>query len=76
MKKYLDTGSWVVAIVTFVLFALALFLKGFTRDLLLEGGIFLISVKIILGSYRNSLDIKRLDKKLDTLIELNDGRKK
>jgi hypothetical protein len=75
MKKYLDTGSWVVAIATLVLFALALFMKGFTRDLLLEGGIFLVSVKIILGSYRNSLDIKRLDEKLDTLIELSDGRK-
>ena len=32
-----------------------LFLKGFTHDLLLEAGVFLVSVKLILMSYRSSL---------------------
>jgi len=41
-------------IITFVLFAVALFAKGFTHDLLLEAGVLLVSVKLILMAYRNT----------------------
>ena len=41
MRKHFDVASLTVIIVTFVLFIVALFTKGFTHDLLLEVGIFL-----------------------------------
>lgn len=55
MKKYCDTGTTLVIIFTFVLFALALFTKGFTHDLFLEAGVLLVSVKLILMGYRTTV---------------------
>ncbi len=49
----LDRASLVVIVVTFFLFLLALFAKGLTHDLLLEAGVFLVSVKLILMGYQN-----------------------
>ena len=49
----LDRASLVVVVVTFVLFLLALFARGLTHDLLLEAGVFLVSVKLILMGYQN-----------------------
>ena len=43
MKQHLDMGSLIVIIVTFILFLVAPFAKGFTHDLLLEAGVFLVS---------------------------------
>ncbi|MBW2407970.1 MAG: hypothetical protein JRF17_11415 [Deltaproteobacteria bacterium] len=70
MRKYFDTGSMVVIIITFVLFTLALFTKGFTHDLLLEAGVFLVSVKLILMGYNNSVHVKFLQKELQEIKEL------
>lgn len=56
MNKHFDASSIVVIAITFVLFTIALFTKGFTHDLLLEAGVFLVSVKLILMGYRNSVD--------------------
>ncbi len=70
MRKHFDTGSMVVILVTFVLFTLALFTKGFTHDLLLEAGVFLVSVKLILMGYNNSLYVKSLQKELQEIKEL------
>ena len=61
MRKHFDTASLLVIIVTFTLFIVALFTKGFTQDLLLESGIFLVSVKLIMMSYRNSVYIKSIE---------------
>jgi len=69
MKEHFDTGSLVVIIITFALFIVALFTKGFTHDLLLEIGIFLVSVKLILLGYKNSVSSKAI------LDELNDIKK-
>lgn len=55
MRRYCDTATTAVIIVTFVLFALALFTKGFTHDLLLEAGVLLVSVKLILMGYRTTV---------------------
>jgi hypothetical protein len=60
MKEHFDLGSLVVIVITFVLFVLALFFKGFTHDLLLETGVFLVSVKLILVAYKNSMTSKEL----------------
>jgi len=64
MKKYLDIGSTIVIIVTFVLFVAALFTKGFTHDLFLEVGVFLVSVKIIMMAYKNEVYLQDLRKEL------------
>ena len=58
MRKYFDLWSLLVIAITFLLFAIALFTKGLTHDLLLEAGVFLVSVKLILMSHRNG---KRTD---------------
>ncbi len=70
MKKYLDVGSAIVVIVTFVLFAAALFTKGFTHDLFLEVGVFLVSVKIIMMSYKNETHIQNLRDELEEIAVL------
>jgi len=55
MTENVDNGSLVIIVVTFVLFAVALVTKGFTHDLLLESGVFLVSVKLILMTRSNSM---------------------
>ena len=67
MKRYLDFGSSVIIIITFVLFIIALFTKGFTHDLLLETAVFLVSVKLILMAYKNRINSKKV---LDDLSEI------
>jgi hypothetical protein len=49
----IDVGSVVVMVVTCVLFVAALVAKGLTHDLLLEAGVFLISVKLMIMAYKN-----------------------
>jgi hypothetical protein len=70
MPKFLqpiDIASQLVIVTTFVLFAVALFIKGFGHGLLLEAGVFLISVKLIMMAHKNSLLAKDLDDRLDRL---------
>lgn len=69
MGAYFDVGALIVIIVTFVLFLVALFTKGFTHDFLLEAGVFLVSVKLIMMSYQNSLYIESLAKELKAIKE-------
>jgi hypothetical protein len=64
MNKHIDIGSSAVIIITFILFVMALFTKGFTHDLLLEAGVFLVSVKLIMMNYKNSVYIKDLQQEL------------
>ncbi|MDH4205885.1 MAG: hypothetical protein OEV45_10180 [Desulfobacteraceae bacterium] len=64
MRKHFDVGSMIVIIVTFLLFIMALFTKGFTHDLLLEAGVFLVSVKLIMMGYHNSVYIKSIENEL------------
>ena len=52
---------------TLLLFVAALFTKGFTHDLLLEAGVFLVSVKLILMTYRNSVATATIQQKLDEI---------
>ena len=70
MIKYFDPGTILVIIITFVLFVIALFVKGFTHDLLLEAGVFLVSVKLILMSYKNGLNHIELQKDLQEIKKL------
>jgi len=61
MHKHLDLGTQLTLAVTLAFFVLALFEKGFTHDLLLEAGVFLVSVKLVIMSYKASLSIGALD---------------
>ncbi|MGE5110332.1 MAG: hypothetical protein ACM3JB_05715 [Acidobacteriaceae bacterium] len=52
--KLLDLGSYLTIAITLILFVVALFVKGLTHDLLLEAGVFLVSTKLVLMSYKNN----------------------
>jgi hypothetical protein len=64
MNKHVDIGSLFVIIITLILFIIALFAKGMTQDLLLEAGVFLVSLKLIIIGYKNSMYIRNLQQEL------------
>ncbi len=68
--KSSDPWSIVIIVLTVGLFVLALFLKGFTHDLLLESGVFLVSAKLILMAKRNAETESRLEQHLNQIKEL------
>lgn len=70
MKSYLDAGSIIIIVITFVLFGIALFTKGFTHDMLLEGGVFLVSVKLIMMAFKNASHSQKLENDLSEIKEL------
>lgn len=65
IRKHTDPWSAVVIVVTLVLFVLALFLEGLTHDLLLEAGVFLVSLKLIVMGYKQAIASERLHGELD-----------
>ena len=68
--SYFDLGSLVVIVVTLVLFLAALWIKGLTHDLLLEAGVFLVSVKLIVMSYKQGVAAERMHQQLDELTTI------
>lgn len=70
MKGRIDLGSIIVIVITFILFDIALFTKGFTHDLLLEAGVFLVSVKLIMMAYKNANYSRKLENELIEIKEL------
>lgn len=50
-----NIGTFATIALTLLLFIAALFVKGFTHDLLLEAGVFLVSVKLVLMSYKSGV---------------------
>jgi len=68
MKKHFDPGSVTVILITLVLFGVALAAKGFTHDLLLEAGVFLVSVKLVLMSYKLSVANIALQQRVDEVL--------
>lgn len=72
MKKTpkLDIGSISVIVVTFVLFVISLFLKGLGHEILLDAAVFLVSVKLIIMSFRNNQYIQDLNQRLDEMEDL------
>lgn len=69
MKKHLDLSNSIVIALTIILFVIALFSTGFTKDLLLEAGVLLISVKIIILGASNRISNMEIIKKLDEISE-------
>lgn len=72
-ERHIDAASVVTIVVTLLLFGVALFAKGFTHDLLLEAGVFLVSAKLVLSGYRSSLTSATMLKRL-TAIEASLSR--
>ena len=70
MKKYLSTADLVVIIITFILFTVALFVKGFTHDLLLEAGVLLVSVKLIMMNYKLYTSSSKITEKLSSIEDM------
>lgn len=70
IRHYFDTGSLLVIFLTLALFVAALYFTGFTHDLLLEAGVFLVSVKLILMSYKNAVASDNLHKELAEIRSL------
>ena len=66
--KHFDAGSLLVMAITLVLFLIALFTTGFTHDLLLEAGVFLVSVKLILIGHRNHVSNGAIQRKLEEVL--------
>jgi len=74
MRKYLSKTDLVVIVITFLLFTVALFTKGLSHDILLEAGVLLVSIKIILMNYKNSVSNKLIISKLDEIKEIMKGQ--
>lgn len=70
LHKRLDPWSIVVIALTLVLFLLALFIKGFSRELFLEAGVFLVSVKLIIMSHKNGVLAEETEERLDAIYNL------
>lgn len=68
--KHFDMGSLLIICLTFALFVLALFFTGFTHDILLEAGVFLVSVKLIIMAYKASVSAKNIERDLKEIKAL------
>lgn len=64
----MDRGTVFVAIVTLTLFVTALFVHGLTQEMLIEGGVFLVSVKLMIMAYQTHKFEERLDAKLNRIL--------
>jgi hypothetical protein len=70
MAKHYDPWAIIVVALTLILFITALFLKGLSHDLLLETGVFLVSVKLIMMSYKNSILAQHTEERLEQIYSL------
>lgn len=53
----------------------ALFVTGFTHDLLQECGVFLVSVKLIMMSHKNGVAARQADERLENIENLLQTRR-
>lgn len=67
ITRYLDRGSQLIILATFLLFFTALFVKGLGHDILLEAGVFLVSVKLIIITYKNGVSAADIRERLANL---------
>ncbi len=63
-------SSIIVVAITFTLFVTALFFTGFTHDLLLEAGVFLVSVKLIIMAYKSQVESEYIHRELKEIKDL------
>jgi hypothetical protein len=70
MPKSSDPWSIVVIVLTVALFILALFVKGFSKGLLLECAVLLVSIKLILMAKKTAVIEENLERRLDRIEKL------
>lgn len=70
MMKHYDPWAIVVIAITLILFVTALFLKGFSHDMMQETGVFLVSLKLILMGYKSSVRALKTEDRLDQILAL------
>ncbi len=70
MNRHFDTGSMLVILITFFLFFIALFVKGLTKEMLLEAGVLLVSIKIIMMAHKNSATSNEISKDLEEIKKM------
>jgi hypothetical protein len=68
--KGIDLGTGIVIVLTAALFCLSLVVHGFTHEVFLESGVFLISVKLILITTKLAASEQRLETHLKQIKEL------
>ena len=68
--RHFDPWIIIVIVITVLLFTVALFVKGFTHNLLLEAGVLLVSIKLIMMAYRNSINYNNIKKDLNEIRRL------
>jgi hypothetical protein len=73
-RKHIDPWSMVIIGITLVLFVVALLVKGLTSAMLLEAGVFLVSVKLIIATYKSSQQSERIMAELKALRQTVEGR--
>lgn len=66
--EHLDRASGIVIGMTFVLFAASLLVKGLTHDIFLEGGVLLVSIKLILTTRRMDAHVTMLDDRIGQVL--------
>jgi hypothetical protein len=69
-SSFLDPLSLVVIVLTLVLFVIALFVTGFSHELLQESGVFLVSVKLIMMSHKNGVSAQHAEERLAKIQNL------
>jgi hypothetical protein len=73
-RKLLDIGSWITIAVTLALFGVALLVKGVPHDVMLEAAVFLVSVKLVIMTYKNAMASDDLKAELQRLREVLEDR--
>ena len=74
MRKFLlsniDSVSVITILITLILFLAALYFTGLTHDILLEAGVFLVSVKLIIMGYQNKQSSDKNHKELKEIQKM------
>jgi hypothetical protein len=73
-RTFLDISSYVTMAITLVLFVAALFAQGVPHDLMLEAGVFLVSAKLVIMSYRSAHLAENLESELKQIRALLETR--
>lgn len=69
MRKSMTLTDKIVILITLILFVVALFVKGLTKEILLEAGVLLVSIKLLLMNQKNAQANERTSEKLDQIIQ-------
>ena len=67
-KRRLDLAYSLTLGITVLLFVVAVFEKGLTHELLLEAGVFLVSVKLVISTQKTSFETREIREKLDQIL--------